>query len=960
MMNPLIGTTMGKYQIVEFLGRGATADVYRAYQPALDRHVAIKVLHPSLATDKDFLGRFRREARAVAALRHPRIMQVYDFDMADGRYYMVTEFIDGHTLEARLQEAAANDEIVPLDEAIRITREIASALSYAHGHGMVHRDIKPANVMINRENQVILADFGMAKILSSAKHTATGSIIGTPYYMSPEQASGESGDTRSDLYSLGVMFFQMVTGQLPYNADTAVAVLLMHVNSPIPAPGRVNPSLPPIIDRIVSKAMAKKPDERYQTTTELVKELDRVNVGDSIIRAAVIAPSVSPPLPLSPVAALSTTDLLTPYTLSHGHVAANPAELPAVCDADWDRAVDHFASGYITRWLRDGANGLRAAHQHGPADELELIAARAEAISQQARDGSSIARNAGLEEFLEFLGATLPVADVTPRELNLAAVGVGEAGQPVALTITNEGRGYFSGDIVCGVPWLKVTPKQFGCAAGKRCKVTVKPNLHNLPAGRTRSAHALQIRSTSGNQFLAAQVDVLSSVLQVDVSTLDFGTVGQGETSQATLILRNGGQGYLTGMIHCRAPWLTVSPERFSVLAGDSIQVTVKALSHTLPPGKVTRDRALVIESNDGQAGLSAQIRVLSPHLKVEPAQVDMGSIDLVQPKAQKSVELAVCNTGHGILIAEAATDADWLNIEPAVLRCEAGEVQQLRLSTATLRTGDYHQTLRVASNAGTTEVPLLLRVHFSLEPETVHIPAGEFLRGSKERDRTASPSEKPQCRIYLTEYWIGKHPVTNAQYAVFVEATGRRPPEHWKEDRPPEEKKDHPVVNASWWDAMTYCRWLAEITGKPYRLPTEAQWEKAARGTDGRVYPWGNRWSGHKCNTKAGGKRGATPVGVYSPAGDSPYGCADMAGNVLEWVSDWYNKGYYSHSSVSENPYGPASGVVKVLRGGAWSSSASEARSASRAYGDRKLTSPGIGFRCALAPKASSASSSS
>ena len=231
-----------------------------------------------------------------------------------------------------------------------------------------------------------------------------------------------------------------------------------------------------------------------------------------------------------------------------------------------------------------------------------------------------------------------------------------------------------------------------------------------------------------------------------------------------------------------------------------------------------------------------------------------------------------------------------------------------------------------------------------------VRVPAGEFLRGSKERTRLASPSEKPQQRIYLAEYWVGKYPVTNAQYAVFVQATERRSPEHWVEGQFPEGLENHPVLNVTWWDAVAYCRWLAEVTGKPYRLPMEAEWEKAARGPDGQIYPWGDRWASHKCNSREGGKRGTTPVGALSSAGDSPYGCADMAGNVSEWVADWYDADYYRLSNATQNPYGPASGVVRVLRGGSWNSTAQTVRCASRYNANPTLASPEAGFRCAMA----------
>jgi len=301
---------------------------------------------------------------------------------------------------------------------------------------------------------------------------------------------------------------------------------------------------------------------------------------------------------------------------------------------------------------------------------------------------------------------------------------------------------------------------------------------------------------------------------------------------------------------------------------------------------------------------------------------------------------------GPGVLTGAVMTNPDWLTIEPVAFRCRSGESQLFQLATTNLKTGEYNQPIQLVSNAGIASVPVYLRVCLSLEPEMVLIPAGWFLRGSQDGDRGALPPEKPQRQIYLSEYWIGKYPVTNAQYAIFIEATGRRSPDHWIKGHPPEGQENHPVVNVSWWDGLAYCRWLAELTGKPYRLPTEAQWEKAARGSDGRTYPWGNDWNSHKCNTHEGGKRGTTPVGEYTPAGDSPYGCADMAGSVLEWVSDWHREDYYTRSSASNDPFGPASGVVRGLRGGSWSSDRQGVRCASRYASNQTTTNSQVGFR--------------
>ncbi len=192
-MTNLVGQTIGKYRIVARLGRGGMAEVYKGYQPGLDRYVAIKVLPSHLADDEDFIGRFEREATAVAHLRHPNIVQVYDFDVEGDLYYMVMEFIEGPTLKTELKERSIKGQIFSLSETTRIITALASAIDYAHSRGMVHRDLKPANIMFTAEGQVVLTDFGIARIVGATRYTMTGAISGTPAYMSPEQGQGERG-----------------------------------------------------------------------------------------------------------------------------------------------------------------------------------------------------------------------------------------------------------------------------------------------------------------------------------------------------------------------------------------------------------------------------------------------------------------------------------------------------------------------------------------------------------------------------------------------------------------------------------------------------------------------------------------------------------------------------------------------------------------------------------------------
>jgi serine/threonine-protein kinase len=269
---------LGKYEIIERLGRGGMAEVYRAYHQSLDRFVAIKVLHSFLADDPEFKSRFEKEARNIARLKHPHIVSVYDFenDSENEKYYMVMELIEGATLKDVLTDLGERGARLPLADALRIVREAASALAYAHAQGMIHRDVKPANLMIDRENRVVLTDFGIAKIVTGAQFTASGGMIGTPAYMAPEQGLGDQGDERSDLYSLGIILFQLISGRLPYEAETPLAVILKHLNEPVPSVRALVPDVPDAIEAVIKRLIAKQPDARYQTANALIADLERI------------------------------------------------------------------------------------------------------------------------------------------------------------------------------------------------------------------------------------------------------------------------------------------------------------------------------------------------------------------------------------------------------------------------------------------------------------------------------------------------------------------------------------------------------------------------------------------------------------------------------------------------------------------------------------------------------------
>jgi eukaryotic-like serine/threonine-protein kinase len=280
-----------RYAVHDTLGEGGMAQVYLARDSVLDRDVALKVLRGQYAGDEEFVERFRREARNAAALNHPSIVQVYDQGQAeDGTYYMAMEYVPGGTLKDRIVEGGALDP----GDAAGIAARVAEVLDVAHGRGIVHRDIKPQNVLLRTSGEVKVADFGIARAASSKTITETNLVLGTSAYMSPEQVSGDPAVPASDLYSLGVVLYEMLTGEQPYRADDPIATAMKHLDEPPRHPREANPAVPEELDALVVKLLAKKPEDRYASAAELAVDLGRVRDGLLPLAAGVAAGTTAP------------------------------------------------------------------------------------------------------------------------------------------------------------------------------------------------------------------------------------------------------------------------------------------------------------------------------------------------------------------------------------------------------------------------------------------------------------------------------------------------------------------------------------------------------------------------------------------------------------------------------------------------------------------------------------------
>src|SRR5918998_4668070 len=322
---------LDRYEVGRLLGAGGMAEVFEGRDRLLVRRVAIKVPLAQHAHDPDFAHRFRREAQAAASLSHPNVVAVYDTGTENGTHFIVMEYVEGRTLKDVIR---AEGPLYP-ERAAEITADVCSALIAAHARGLIHRDIKPGNVMLTPEGKVKVMDFGIARATTSETITQTAAVVGTAQYISPEQAQGQTVDYRSDLYSLGCCLYEMLTGTVPFTGATPVAIAYRHVREDPAPPRLLNPDIPPALEAVCLRAMAKRPEDRYQTAAELRADLERVRAGQRVaagpaaagVATAAMATTMLPPLAGYPGGAGDATSAMT-GTVTAGRAARHSGPPP--------------------------------------------------------------------------------------------------------------------------------------------------------------------------------------------------------------------------------------------------------------------------------------------------------------------------------------------------------------------------------------------------------------------------------------------------------------------------------------------------------------------------------------------------------------------------------------------------------------------------------------------------------
>jgi hypothetical protein len=412
----LTGQTIGQYRVIEPAGAGGMAAVFKAFQPGLDRYVAIKVLPAQHALTPGFKERFMREAKAVARLSHPNILPIFDVGMDGDLSYFVMKYVPDYTLSRLLGQP------LPLPTASRYIDQMAGALDHAHRRGILHRDIKPSNMLVEKEEDwLLLADFGLAKIVeSSVILTGAGAIMGTPAYASPEQAGGKPVDHRTDIYSLGIVFYQMVTGRVPYDGETPMGVMVKHLIEPLPMPRSLNPDLPEPVERVILKVLAKEPWDRYERAGDFAAALRQV-IGSSASQHAVALPH--PPVQAIPVASPAPPAAdKSEDTVITGQ-AAWRQRLPWLGVATVLLLVFIASAIFLIDWGSNGATPSPAP----PEDAAALAVAAEDAATQTPPPTVDMdATNAALTEgVFATLTAAAPPATPTPTPAPPVSAGNG-------------------------------------------------------------------------------------------------------------------------------------------------------------------------------------------------------------------------------------------------------------------------------------------------------------------------------------------------------------------------------------------------------------------------------------------------------------------------------------------------------------------------------------------------------
>lgn len=819
------------YTIICQLGRGGMATVYLANQNCVDRQVALKIMDPAFSSDPSFGERFIREAKIIAKLSHPNIVSVIEVGVHENMYFLTMDYHSGGDLKNKIDNGLS-----PFTALVYI-QQVAQALDHAHKKGFIHRDIKPENILFNENGNVILSDFGIARAQTNTTNmTAVGSVIGTPRYMSPEQAKGIEVDFKADLYSLGVVFYEMLTKNVPYDADTDVAIGIKHISAAIPQLSSIDPALTPY-QPIIDTLMAKQAGDRCESAEKLIEYIESIKSGKI------------PATPSSPKHFDNQTVIAPPQ---NNRKDANQTNTKKKSKAPIFAIMLVVIAGLIGGGFYLISN-QSVEQLNIPSTQLNFttIPDGASVILNGIRIGSTPINNYKIDHgthklnikhphYIE-ISKTLDVAtDISAEQHFILKRGKGAVSifsDPENATIfVDDNRletktPYTLNDIVTGNHVIRLEHKGF----------FTKEVSIDLQTDKVEKLVLNLKPQVDHAQFLTPQQKKIRSLLKA--AAADF------QDNRLT------------------------SPEENSAY------------------NKYLRVIEISPQNQKAQNGI----------LKIAQRYTDLVENALIQKNFMKAANY--------LTIAK--------KINPNLKRYKMLKSKLAQSMNTTHSAGEKFNDRLAGGSKG---------------PEMVVIPAGSFRMG--DINGKGPKNELPVHKVTIAKnFAIGAKEVTFEEYDRFAKAMGAPLPNDsgWG-------RGNRPVIYVDWNYAKAYTIWLSKQTGFKYRLPSEAEWEYAARAKTETAYTWGDELVIDLANCKScksdRSHNKTTPAGTYKP---NNFGVNDMLGNVWEWVEDCWNDTYeYAPTDGSPRLNGNCS--QRVLRGGSWLNQAKSIRSASRSR-DKKVS---------------------
>lgn len=992
----------GKYRIDSKLGSGGMGDVYRATRLLIGDTVAVKILHAHLARDPLAAERFRREAVMATKLRHRNVVAIYDVGIsaANNVPYILMEMAEGFTLRQFIEQY----RVLPLDFAVTVITQVCAALDEAHRLGIVHRDIKPENIVANQTTTgwyIKVLDFGIARLYDQGDVglTQDGEAMGTPQYMSPEQCLGESLDARSDIYSVGIMLFEMLCGTVPFKSPSASATAIHQVQTPPTPPHALNPDIHPEVEGVILKSLVKNREYRQQTAVQLAQEL--IKAATAAYRSG-FTPVASAPIPTPDVIPeFGPTEINEPSEADSAYNAAAPTEVFNLADAEAPVTIQYPAEALETAGVDDPFNAAARTDVFDLADVSvpATVNYPTDAV-QPATD--AIAFNAAMNAATEVFGP----AEIDVLNDTEASTGTEEppsVAETAAVTSAFKAEGPTEEYDLAGVTEVEANNRPVdteGPTANYEVGAVTIPFGIAEPLNSEARTEEYDVGEMSAEIEVPAKADEpiidhepndiagpteVNSLADANVPVeeaipAESATVAPVEEVSETVIQPPAGQDtdeeeMLPAELESK---YQVPEQRFEDAQAETAvdEIIHEAAIPVLPNFAPEDSVAEILVDSDVPEPASSPGEIIAEQLVA--AKTVAFSEEAVAPVIDASTkpdeefpDKTQAFTADEIVSSPAttpveetpvpvATDehietpevAKQLPTPPEPADKSAGKGNVLRLVavatvvvgvflTVIVAIGGYYYiymrpTPDVNSNTVEQKPPATPDKQDKQDKPEIPagmalVPGGEFMMGSDTGDEYSRPAHK----VTVKPFYMDITEVTNEEYKKFVDATKYKPPPDWRNGTFSDGRTKFPVTSVNWDDASAYAKWAGK------RLPTEEEWEFAARGNDGRLYPWGTDWNPAFANAD-NQTSGMREVGRGD--GRSPFGMLDMSGNAWEWTSS------DAKAYTGGKEFAASSKKQKVIRGGYWGSKPDVASSVGRrAYGvtGEPQGYPNTGIRC-------------